>query len=298
MNMEKNHMHTTITWLLGDDNPAVKFRTLTELLGKTRNSAETEQAHKELLSSKLFASAMALFEISKDYADAYALSALAECGLTCNDGDIDRYAERLITNTQFHDGCGEGFLLRNLLALGYDGHPAIQAELPVFLATQQSDGGFPCVSKNPKIKQPNVPHKSCFQMTASCLLLTSEMRKLGLKCPQMVGIIKYFLGHEVLYRRDAPDVIVKPEMGSTFHPPVATRIGVHMLLWALARLGAGTAPSCNRAWELLESKKTADGSYMLDGTLAKPYLPKERVGKQSKWVTFYALLAKKERETK
>ena len=36
-----------------------------------------------------------------------------------------------------------------------------------------------------------------------------------------------------------------------------------------------------------------NGKYILDGTLSKSYFPKERVGKPSKWVTFYALLAEK-----
>ena len=47
---------------------------------------------------------------------------------------------------------------------------------------------------------------------------------------------------------------------------------------------------------MLNGKKTGDGKYILDGTLAKSYLPKERAGKPSKWVTFYALLAQKEKD--
>jgi hypothetical protein len=40
-----------------------------------------------------------------------------------------------------------------------------------------------------------------------------------------------------------------------------------------------------------------DGKYLLNQQLTKSYLPKERVGKPSKWVTFYTLLAEKERDT-
>ena len=35
------------------------------------------------------------------------------------------------------------------------------------------------------------------------------------------------------------------------------------------------------------------GKYILNGTLTKSYLPKEHIGKPSKWVTFYTLLAEK-----
>jgi hypothetical protein len=50
------------------------------------------------------------------------------------------------------------------------------------------------------------------------------------------------------------------------------------------------------AWEIIETKKDKDGKYVLNGTLTKSYLPKEKIGKPSKWVTFYLLLARKYKE--
>lgn len=47
------------------------------------------------------------------------------------------------------------------------------------------------------------------------------------------------------------------------------------------------------AWDLLKNKRNSDGQVVLGGTLNKSYLPKERVGKPSKWATFYTLLAEK-----
>lgn len=237
-----------IQWLLEDTDPAVKYRTQTELLDIKKGSKAVKQSYNDLISSEHIKSALSLFDIGKNNSDSYALSALAEYGLTRSDIDIDHYVDRLIDNTNFHEGCGEGFLLRNLVALGYEEHPAVKRELSVILATQQNDGGFPCVSKNPKIKKPNVPHKSCFQMTTSYLLLTEEMFKKGMDCPQAEGIISYFLGRDVLYRHDNSSIIVKQEMGTAFHPPVCTRIGLHMILCALSRLGIGNAPECKRAW--------------------------------------------------
>ena len=238
---------------------------------------------------------MAYFDIGKDYSDSHALSALAEYGITRTEIDIDRYVDRLITSTNFHDGCGEGFLLRNLVALGYAEHSAVKKELPLVLTTQQSDGGFPCISNNPKIKKPNVPHKSCFQITVSYLLLTAEMFKKGLDCPQTEGITGYFLGRDVLYRHNDSSRFVVNVHGTTFHPPVCTRIGLHMTLCALSILGKGNDYGCKRAWELLESRRGDDGKYILDGSLTKPYIKIEKPGKSSKWVTFYALLAEKHR---
>ena len=45
----------------------------------------------------------------------------------------------------------------------------------------------------------------------------------------------------------------------------------------------------------LDGKRGGDGKYVLDGSLTKPYIKLEKQGKPSKWVTFYALLAEKER---
>ncbi len=290
-----NNEHTVIQWLLEDENPAVKYRTQTEILNIPKDNAEVRQTKNALLSSDLLKSVMALFDIGKDFSDSHAFAALAEYGLTREDADIDRYADRLIANTDFRDGCGEGFLLRNLVATGFASHPAVKKELPQVLATQQSDGGFPCVSNNPKIKKPGVSHKSCFQMTAGYLLLTAELHKKGIDCPQTEGILNYFLGREVLYRRDDPSRFVLGVHATTFHPPVCTRIGIHMTLYALSILGKGGDPACKRAWEILESKRTGDGKYIIDGSLTKPYIKVAKPGKPGKhslpdkWVTFYAL---------
>jgi hypothetical protein len=72
------------------------------------------------------------------------------------------------------------------------------------------------------------------------------------------------------------------------------RVGLHNIIEAFCALGYGNDSRLDEAWAILESKQTADGYYKLDQTLTKSYLPKERVGKPSKWVTFYALLAQKE----
>ena len=286
---------TVIQWLLEDENPAVKYRTQTEILDISKDNAEVKSSYESLLSSDIIQSIMALFDIGKDYSDAHALCAIAECGLTRNDVEIDLCVDRLITNTNFRDGCGEGLLLRNLIALGFAEHNAVKRELPIFLSTQQNDGGFPCISKNPKINKPNVPHKSCFQITVSYLLLTVEMSKKGIDAPQTEGIIQYFLSRDVLYRRDDLTRLIKECHASTFHPPVCTRIGLHMTLCALSMLGKGNDSRCKRAWELLYQRRDDSGKYILADSLTKPYIKAGKKGKPSKWVTFYALLAEKHR---
>jgi hypothetical protein len=74
------------------------------------------------------------------------------------------------------------------------------------------------------------------------------------------------------------------------------RVGLQNIVEAFCGLGYGNDKRLNEAWNILESKKDGEGKYVLDGTLTKSYLPKEKIGKSSKWVTFYALLAKKEKK--
>lgn len=45
--------------------------------------------------------------------------------------------------------------------------------------------------------------------------------------------------------------------------------------------------------DISEAKQAYNGKYILDGSLTKPYIKTEKVGRANKWVTFYALLAEK-----
>jgi len=73
------------------------------------------------------------------------------------------------------------------------------------------------------------------------------------------------------------------------------RVGLQNIMESLCALGYGNDPRMYEAWSILGGKVDGDGKVILNGTLSKRYLPKERVGKPSKWVTFYTLLAEKER---
>lgn len=282
---------TVIRWLLEDNNAAVKYRTQTEILDILKDSEEVKTTRSVLLESDLIKSAMDWFNIGKSHADRHGLTALVEYGLTRNDVNIDSYVDKLIENHDFCDECGNVFLLRNLVALGFAEHPTVKKELVRLFDKQQSDGGYTCVDSS--TWNPKDPNKSCYRKTTMYLLLISEMYKKGIDCPSKEGIINYYLSRDVLYRHDDPDHIII-NIG-TFHPPFYTRIGWHMILCALAILGKGNDPGCTRLWEILDSKCNGDGKYILDGSLTKPYIKKETKGKPSKWVTFYVLLAEKYR---
>jgi hypothetical protein len=76
------------------------------------------------------------------------------------------------------------------------------------------------------------------------------------------------------------------------------RVGLQNIVESFCAMGNGSDPRLREALNILNGKKIQDGKYILDATLSKSYLPKERAGKPSKWVTFYAPLAEKERGRK
>ena len=92
---------------------------------------------------------MALLNEQKTWSVCYGLTAFAEWGITRNDVDIDKYVDWIIENTGFVIHCGEGMLISN----------------------------------NKKINDPKYPHKSCYRLTTTYLLLLAELKLHNISIP-------------------------------------------------------------------------------------------------------------------
>lgn len=286
-------MNNIVDWLLEEDTPEIRYRTMTELLGMSKDDLAVKDAFEQLLSSEAVVKTVKSFDIGKSWTDYSCLSALAEFGLTRRDVLIDAYVERLIANTDFKMMCGEALLLRNLVALGYYDEPSVKDEIAEVFKQQKTDGGFGCVSKNKKINDPKLPHKSCMRITATYLMLSAELKKINKEPPQTKALVDYFLNRNILFRHDDLERYVVDEMAGTFYPLDPVKTGLQMIMYSMAMLGAAGAAGCEKAWVLLDSKKDNEGRYILDKALTKPLYKIGRVGKPNKWVTLYALLAHK-----
>lgn len=286
-------MNNVVSWLLEDDTPEIKYRTMIELLDMPKDDINVKRAYEKLIKSDIVTNIMAKFELDKKWDDYNCFSALAEFGLTKDDVQIDKYVERIITNTGFKMMCGEGLLLRNLVSLGYYDNPMVKEEIPKAFSVQKSDGGFGCISKSKKINDPKLPHKSCIRITASYILLAAELKKINVVLPQNTALVDYFINRNVIYRHDDNTKFVVDEMGGTFYPLDPVKIGLQNLLYGLAVLGAANKPGYIKAKDILESKKDDEGRYILDKALSKPYFKIGKPGKPNKWITLYALLADK-----
>ncbi len=286
-------MDEVSNWLLEDETPEIKYRTMTELLGMSKNEPEVKKAYDNLVNSKIVGMLMDKFKLDEKWEDFNAFCAIAEFGLTRADVPIDNYVERIIANTNFDMMCGKVLLLRNLVALGYYEHNRVQDEIPKAFSIIREDGSFRCLSKKKKSNDSNLPDMGCYRQTTTYLLLAAELKKRGIILPQFESLVNFYLNYNVIFRSDKIEDYIIQEMAGTFYPFDPVKIGLQMIMYGLSVLGAANHPNCKNAWELLESKKDGEGRYALDKSLSKPYFKVGKVGKPNKWVTLYILLANK-----
>jgi len=228
----------------------------------------------------------------------YYLNTFAECGLSFEDTGLAK--EKTIgfgEDVVFDEGCGDYMNLRALVRLGLGNEPKVVSTIKKLSEKQLPDGGFLCLHRLDKLKY---TPKSCVKDNMHALMFCAECRKKGIETDIEKPLLDYFWNHNLFYRIDNPNtLILNAREGwrtiDTFYPFEVMRVGLQNIVESFCALGYGNDPRLQEACDVLNSKKTSDGKYILNGTLSKSYLPKERISKSSKWVTFYALLAEKER---
>ncbi|MBO4750182.1 MAG: hypothetical protein J5546_07675, partial [Lachnospiraceae bacterium] len=174
---------SVLKWLMENDNPEVKLRTLKEYKKLSDNDEEVIACKKELLQSKVYERGLKKIKKDKPWDKYDAIMAFAEWGFTRDDigHDIDDEVFGLIKSTGFKMLCGEPLLLRNLVKLGYYSEDIVKNEVDAVLKLIKEDGGFGCISTNKKINDPKKPHKSCARLTVEYLLLVAELHLQGFK---------------------------------------------------------------------------------------------------------------------
>ena len=144
--MDKN----ILEWLLEEDTPEVRLRTLKEYLKLSEDDTKVIECKNRLLQSKIYEQGLKKLGKEKPWAKFDAIMAFAEWGLTRDDigGDIDEGVFSLIQSTGFKMLCGEPYLLRNLVKLGYYQVDIVKEEISCMLGKIKEDGGFGCISSN------------------------------------------------------------------------------------------------------------------------------------------------------
>ena len=285
-----------IDWLLEDNNPGVRTRTLISICGFSKDDKvvrETLRNVKQTLNPARDLSWMAL----KGQVLVYNLTAFAESGLSYEDVSVEPVVDKLLSQP-FDANCSDLMALRAMVMLGYGSDSRVTERLEQVRNAQLADGGWLCLHR---VRKMNRTPKSCIRVDMHGLLLAGELKKQGIDIDGAERLMNYFLKRRLFYRMDQPTQLVLSRPGrrmtDVFFPNEYFHVGLPVLLDALAVLGAGKALELQEAWNLLDEKKDNQGKIILEGTLPlnKSYLPRERVGKPSKWGTLYAYLAWKNR---
>ena len=284
--------NNALNWLLDAGNSAVQYRTRTELLDLEDNPAEAFTWIVQKLPDG--------WHKTKGLWYAYYINALAECGLNQSIMPSEWFETAMSRiQTGFDFGCEAFMLLQAMVTLGFGENSDVQKIFALLCEHRLPDGGFLCERRKGKLKY--VP-KSCYKADYYALRLCSCCRKKGIVLDIEQELINYFLDRNLLFRRDNLDKLVlgdREKEGSrnsdAFYPFEPMRIGIQNIMETISSLGYGNHPASVAGWNYLNAAKDDMGRVILSGTLTKPYLPKEKVGKPSAWATFYALLAEKER---
>ena len=285
---------TILEWLLEEQTPEVRLRTLKEYEKLTENDERIVACKKLLLRSKVYERGLKKLRSDKPWAKYDAILAFAEWGLTRADigKDIDGEVFALIESTGFKMLCGEPLLLRNLVKLGYGQEEIVKNEIDSVLGLIKENGGFGCISTNKKINDPRKPHKSCARLTVEYLLLAAELHLLGYRPACEKALTHYFTKRNIFYRTDDMRTPMVDVMLGTFYPPDPIKIGAHQIVYALRVLGCAPESEAMQAgYSVLNQHRLDNGRYVLTASKSVPAFKAGNVGEENKWVTLYAYMA-------
>ena len=283
-----------LEWLLEEDTPEVRLRTLKEYEKLPENDERVTECKKQLLESKVYERGLKKLRTDKPWAKYDAIMAFAEWGLTREDigKDIDGEVFALIESTGFRMLCGEPLLLRNLVKLGYDREETVKNEIDSVLRLIKEDGGFGCISTNKKMNDPRKPHKSCARLTVEYLLLAAELHLAGYRPECESALVHYFTKRNIFYRMGDMKTPMVDVMLGTFYPPDPIKIGAHNIVYALRVLGCAPESEAMQAgYEVLNRHRLENGRYVLTASKSVPAFKAGNVGEENKWVTLYAYMA-------
>jgi hypothetical protein len=275
-----------INWLCESKNPAIEYRTRIDLLDEKVNNSKVIDWINNILPNN--------WKNTKGLWLIYYYTAIAECGINGHEFDIkENDIIEYYRNYPFQFTCSDFMLLRAFVMLGFGRELQNIGIMEKLKHRQLMDGGFLCLLENYKDKP-----KSCVKCNNIVLLLLSECKKRNIGTSIQNRFLEYFWNHNIFYKStDLSSLILDQKIGwrtiDTFYPFEPMRVGLQNMVESFCGLVYVNDKRLNEEWNILESKKDSEGKYILDGTLTKSYLPKEKIGKSSKWVTFYVLLAKK-----
>ena len=304
-----------LDWLLESDQPAVRYHTLVDLLGRSKGDEEVRAAYAAIQRRGWARDILArqhpggYWEGRNDLyrpkytATIWRLIVLSDLGLTAQDPRVRRTCELFLTDYARKDGgfddvesarselCLTGNLARTFVRCGFGDDPRVRSAFDWLVVHQMEDGGWHCFYQTAFGRGTLDAWEGLYAYTALPRARWTPRIKRSVEAGA-----EFFLEHE-LFRQGHRYV---PWL--RFHYPVHYYYDVLVGLDMLTALGYGGDRRLRPALAILEKKRRADGTWVLDRV--HPDLgagagyrfrkkPKrfalEREGQPSKWITLTAL---------
>lgn len=309
---------TALDWLLEEDQPAIQYLVLKELLGKSESDGEVAAA-RDMIPRKGWAADILAerrpggWWVSdeslywpKYLSTNWMLLILADLGLTREDRRIRASCDLWIKRFSKEDGgfneggkkghlCVVGNTARALVLFGYADHPRVRSAFEWLVKNQDKNGGWSCFGSGRNLDS--------WEGMGAFAVYPRQKWTEGMKRAVELGA-EFYLDRE-MHKQGA-----RYEPWYRFHFPIHYYYDLLVGLDFMTALGYGDDPRLRYAVSLLEQKRRPDGRWNLDavhpdleGKIAEWYAknPKrkptpfalERPGEPSKIVTLRAMVVLK-----
>jgi hypothetical protein len=313
-------------WLLEENNPSVRYFTLTNIVDKPADSREAMDARREIMKTGVVPNILAkqedggywgvpenFYEHSKYKGTVWQLIVLAELGADGNDERIHKACEFILENSQDRVSggfsiygnpgnggnqdmvipCLTGNMVFSLIRLGYLEDSRLQKGIDWITTCQRFDDR---IDKPPKGWPYDITlgcwgRHTCSMGAIKALKALAEIPEQA-RSPEVKDTLiqgaEYFLQHHVYKRSHNLEKVCKPSW-LKFGFPLMYQTDALEILAVLTKLGYYD-PRMQEAIDLLLSKQDNQGRWTLETTFNGRFQVNiEAKEKPSKWITLNAL---------
>jgi hypothetical protein len=314
-------------WLLGKNNPSVRFFTLMELLEKPNNDTEVKKAKNEIMAVGVVPKILAKqdtqgywetperFYTAKYKGTVWQLIILAEHGADGRDERVKKACEFILENSQDHKSggfsiylsarkgggkhsgvipCLTGNMVWSLIKLGYLEDPRVERGINWISTFQRFDDraeshprGWPYDKTVGRCFEKHSCHMGVVKALKALVAIPVEKRSEAIRATIERGA-KYMLIHHIHKRSHKLNRVSKPGW-LRFGFPLMYQTDVLEILDILTKLGYRDE-RMQEAVDLVISKQDDIGKWNLESTFNGRFQTNiEQKGKPSKWITLRAL---------
>jgi hypothetical protein len=321
-------------WLLGEDNPSVRYFTLRDILDKPENDPDVKKARNEIMTTGVVPRMLEKqnndgswgvpedFYIRAKYkGTVWNIITLAELGADGKDKRIRKAAEFILARSQdkqsggfacqsCEDGgdhervipCLTGNMVFSLIRFGYLDNPLIQKGIEQITKYQRFDDGIEKAPKGwPYARFPNcwgkhTCHMGVVKALKALVEIPADKRTAAVQETIDKGA-EYLLIHHLYKSSRDPSVIAK-RFWLNFAFPTLWKTDALEMLGIIAKLGYRDA-RMQDAIDLIISKQDEQGRWKMEKSRNPRLLVSlEKDNKPSKWITLQALKAMKGTDSK